>query len=199
MSKSKMVFIAPPRLREQVLRLPGTSLPEGRGDEALVATIKDPKKSLWFLKLGIPDSVSDVRIRVTPLPKGAVRLELHAQAPDEATAQDVSRRIEGEVNAQLQVLSGFSDALSRLGLGALTRGMAMPRIELRPKGDQITSNLTLDAAQVKFILDRVENYLVARIQNNTRAPAMTPTGVNGVRPTPSGKAVPSAPTGRSTR
>jgi len=182
MPPSKMVFVAPPALRNQVFKLGGTNLPNGRGDEALVATIKNPKKSLYFLRVNIPESISDVRIRVTPLPKGAVGLELTAKAPDAATAQSTSRRIEGELNAQLELLSGVSDLLGRFGFGALTRGMAMPRVRLRPNGNLITSSVKLDAAQVNFILDRVENLLVARAQrSNARATAGAPSAGNTPR------------------
>ncbi len=158
--KRKLVFVAPPRLKQQAFKLSDRGLPRSDGPEAFVALVKNPKKSFWQLGLDISETVHDAKIRLTPLEAGAVRVELSAQDDTEEGAQSTAHRVNRDINEKVEMLAGFSSVLSRFGFGGLGGGMKLPHIELRTKGSEIYGELVLNQQQVDFILDRVERYVV---------------------------------------
>lgn len=159
LAKKKLVYIAPPKLEQQALALGDRGLPDARGEEALVAVIKEPSKSFWQAGLDIPKSAHDARLRITPLADGALRLEITAQEASEAAAESTATKVAHSINAKVELLSGVSNVLSRFGFGALTRGMDFPRVAFEARGKQIRGEVVLTKAQVGFILDRIERQL----------------------------------------
>lgn len=178
----KVVYVAPPKLQRQALALGGRSLPQPRGDEAMVALIKNPKKSLWQLGLDIPPSTRDLRVRLTPLPEGAVELELVAHEETEAAAKTTAERVQADLDDRWATLTGVTSLLSRFGFGGLTRGMQLPKLQLRAQGAEIRGELVLQQDHVEFILDRVERH-VAYLESGATAPTV-PSAKASSAPTP---------------
>jgi hypothetical protein len=156
----RTVWVVPPKLERDAVRLRGRRIPSGDGQTAVVATVANPKKSFWRLGLEIPETVRDLKLRITPMPQGAVKLELSAKDKDKATAERTAAQVESAVNSMVDMVTGVSSMLNRLGFGGLVRGMQLPRVELRARGDEIWAEQTLTRAQAEFILDRVERQLV---------------------------------------
>lgn len=158
-SEQPVVWVVPPKLQDAALKLRERRIPKSRGAEALVATIAEPKVSLARLQLEIPESVRDVKLRITPLPKGEVLIELSALDKDDETAKKTAQSVSASVNAMVDFLTGLSGVLDRIGFGGLASSMKLPRVELQTHQKEIWGQLTLTREQADFILDRVEREL----------------------------------------
>jgi hypothetical protein len=171
LGKEKVVWVVPPKLQREAFKLEGRRIPRSQGDEALVATIREPKKSLWRLGLDIAESVHDAKLRVTPLPRGAVKLELSALDKDAETAQRNAAAVEQSINSLVDVISGLTNMLDRFGFGGLVKGVQLPRVKMQTRGNEIWSELVLSAEQAAFILERAEKQLAQAV-----APIAAPQG-----------------------
>jgi hypothetical protein len=162
LSSARSVMVIPPHLQTQALNQGETHIPNAKGEEAVVASITNPSKALRRFGLEVPASLKLAKLRVTPLAKGEVLLELDAQDESEVTARQTAAELTRTINATLDMISSVSGILGRFGFGALAGGAELPRVKLRADGKWVRSSQVLTEAQVAFILDRLERQLVRR-------------------------------------
>jgi hypothetical protein len=182
LSSARSVMVIPPHLQAQALQQGETHIPKAKGEEAMVASVSNPSKALRRFGIEVPASLKLAKLRVTPLSKGEVLLELDAQDESEAAARQTAVELTRTINATLDMISGVSDLLGRFGFGALAAGADLPRVKLRADGKWVRSSQVLTEAQVAFILDRLERQLVrarpraggASLPAQRSAPANTP-------------------------
>jgi hypothetical protein len=159
--KKGFALVIPPALKEQALKANLSSIPASKGSEAAVVSIANPRAPLARFGLQVPESLSRIRAKITPLENGAVELTLIATDADESKARADAEQLTRSLNAGIQLLSGVSNVLSRLGLGSFAAGAQFEPVELVAQGNNIVGHQVLTAAQVEFILDRVERQLTA--------------------------------------
>ncbi len=170
LSSAHSVMVIPPHLQDQALKQGETHIPQAKGEEAVVASVTNPSKALRRFGVEVPASLKLAKLRVTPLAKGEVLLELDAQDESETAAKQTAVELTRSINATLDVIGGVSDLLGRFGFGALAAGADFPRVKLRADGKWVRASQVLTEAQVAFILDRLERQLV----RSRPAPSATP-------------------------
>lgn len=163
LSTDKLAIVVPPRLEKQLGKLGLKSVPKPEGGAALVASIRDPQRSFRTLGVKVPASLKEVRVQLLPLSGGRARVRMDATDTSAQTAQASARRLEEDVNAALGLVTSLSGMLGQLGFGRLGKGSDLPRVEFRTRGKDIYADVTLSAAQVNFIIDRVERQLIRRV------------------------------------
>lgn len=190
LTSPRSVMVIPPHLQEQALKQGETHIPKAKGEEAMVASVSNPAKALRRFGLEVPASLKLVKLRITPLSKGEVLLELDAQDESESAAQLTAVELTRNINATLDVIRGASGLLGRFGFGGLAAAADLPAVKLRADGKWVRSSQVLTEAQVTFILDRLERQLL--LSRPSPAAKAAPAASN--RPTPA----PRAPAPRAT-
>lgn len=180
LSSARSVMVIPPHLQQQALAQGETHIPKPRGEEAMIASVTNPSKALRRFGVEVPASLKVAKLRITPLAKGEVLLELDAQDESESAAQQTAADLTRSINATLDMISGVSDLLGRFGFGALAAGADLPRVKMRADGKWVRSSQVLTESQVAFILDRLERQLVQR----RLAPAPKPPASRPAPPAP---------------
>lgn len=148
-----LVVVVPPNKAQQIIKAKGLGIPTPKGPEALVATLKHPHKPLARYNLEIPKSLKEAKLRLTPLPKGEVRVELQATDESPEQAKKTALQLTTTINALADFTAGLTGFLELAGLG---RTVQLPRIELRAHGSEIYGEQVLTQEQVEFLLSRLE-------------------------------------------
>ncbi len=158
MAAPHVVLVAPPRLRAQIMKAKLKGIPAPKGDEAVLAFMKKPAKAFARFGVNMPESVSDARLRITPLENGAVELEIRAVEANADAAERTAKEASEAINGLLGLLA-LRNAVDRLFGGD---PVTFPKVDLEADGNKIFGRQVLQKEHVDFILDRVEKHLIRR-------------------------------------
>lgn len=150
-----VIWIVPPKLQEQALKLRSRRIPRSKGPEAMVANIREPSVSLARLDLDIPKSVHDVKLRLTPLPEGQVKIELSALDESAEAAERTVRAMNPRLNTAMVVFRAFIAARNIFTIGH-RESLELAPFELHARAKEIWASYVLSKVQADFILDFIE-------------------------------------------
>jgi hypothetical protein len=156
-----LALVVPPRMQAAALALKMQGIPNAKGAEAAVFRIAKPRAPFARVGLDVPATITQMSGKITALPNGAVELEVTATDVDAETAERSAAQMMQSINSAVDLLTGVSNVLSRFGFGGFGAGARMPRITLEATGKEIHGRQVLQAAQVAFILDRIERQVAS--------------------------------------
>jgi hypothetical protein len=151
---SSLLVVAPLHLEKQLLAMPAVKFPAPDGSQAVVLHVKSPGRALRGLPLALPESVSWLRLDVTPLESGGARLRLTAQDADAQQARAHARNLSLAINALTNPDLGALGAL--LGMRSIA---FIDRLELTAIGERISGEVEVSRAQLERLLGLAEELL----------------------------------------
>lgn len=151
---SSVLVVAPLHLEKQLLAMPPVKFPELSGSQAVVVHVKAPHRALRGLPMAVPESLSWLRLDVTPLESGGASVRVTAQDADAQQAREHARGLTLAINTLTNPDLGALGAL--LGMRSIA---FIDRLELTANGERIVGEVDVSRAQLERLLGLAEELL----------------------------------------
>lgn len=163
------VLVGPTHLRKELVAATPVRFPPGAGEEALVVSVKDPRRTLGRLPIRLPSSLKWLRLGVSLRGDGSADLSLLAEDASAEAAGRHATELAAAFNALTNPSLGSLGAL--LGVRSLS---FLDRLSLHADGPRIRGQLHVKLRQLQRLLGMLEGSLPAapgRERPLGRAPA----------------------------
>jgi hypothetical protein len=146
-----VLLVAPVHLERQILAAPPLRFPAPEGKEALALHIRAPAHTLRDLPFALPESLSWLRLDLTPLDGGAAELRVSAEDSDARSAAQHARSLSAAVNVLTNPDLGALGAL--IGLRSIA---FIDKIDLQAHGTRIRGRVEISKHQLDRLLTYTE-------------------------------------------